>query len=106
MVMISVKPFPSEKIPAPMPVLVGTGWIQMIENADFVPEAVAPVTPKVATKDAPASAGAAPVELHQASAAALPAPPMPPTTRTKITMHNGSVMMVEDSFADLASRVG
>jgi hypothetical protein len=90
--MITVKPFPSEKIPEPMPVMLGTSWIQMIEMADFVPDkpAVVPM-PK-------AESGDKPVELHQPAA---PLVPHPPVMRTKITMHNGAPLWVQDTMAEI-----
>jgi hypothetical protein len=97
--MVTVKPMASEKVPMPNPVMIGTAWIQMIENADFVPE-----TPKSQgttgdPKKAPESEGTGtPVVIHQAAAV--------PVTRTKVTMHNGAELFIEGSVLELAGMMG
>ena len=85
--MIYVNPSPSDKIPAPSPIMIGTAWVQMIETADFVPDKPNKVAaaPKAGSSDKP-------VELHDA------APIGAPVMRTKITMHNGTVLWVQDTM--------
>ena len=76
--------------------MLGTAWIQMMEKADFIPEKLS--TPKVGM-------GEKPVELHQSSAG-VPIAPAAPVIATKITMHNGATLMVQEAMDQIKGMIG